>query len=112
MEGFQQPVELICWDSVAAVCDRQDCLVSLGLGRGFDVAAGDVVLHCVVDEVRDKSFDQPGIASDRGRRERLVDCQRPALTLTAMCAQHALGELPEIGWFAVFESALAAGEGQ
>ncbi len=76
VEGLQQPLDLLAGRSPVRCWRPQDRLPALGRGRDLDPAAGDVVAHGVVEEVRHEALDQARIA-DRRRRSSCVSRRSP-----------------------------------
>jgi hypothetical protein len=66
LERFQQPGHLIGGDDRAGVGDRQPGAAVCGGDLDVGLAAWDVVLDGVVDQVGGQSLQQPGVAEDGG----------------------------------------------
>ena len=72
LKGLKDPLSVDGTDWQPGVGDGQLAAARLGAGADPDLAAGGVVAGCVVEEVRDQTLGQRGVARDQGGLERPV----------------------------------------
>ena len=78
LEGLEEPVDFVRWDDRAGVGDREHRCAVGGVGGDVNVPAGDVVADGVVDEVRDETFEESGVAVEGSGAHGGIDMQSEA----------------------------------